>query len=100
MSRILNIDSLPFAAFDQLMQLDMRMVGTPNYMGLAFFWHTQYKHYLRNCTIAQRRQIHHKLLKHNLQLEGESEAHDQIVLQVLHGKKLSDGHIVTETKLR
>lgn len=101
MSRnLLDIDSLPFETFDQLVELDRRLIGTPNYMGLAFFWHIEYKHYLRNCSYAQRRKIHHKLLKHNLKLEGESEAHDQIILQVLHGKKLSDGWVVTETKLR
>jgi len=101
MSRnLLDLDSLPFGTFEKLMELDMRLRGTPNYMGIAYFWHIDYKHYLRDCTYAQRRKIHHKLLKHNLKLEGESEAHDQIILQVLYGKKLSNGWVVTETKLR
>jgi len=101
MSRnLLDLDSLPYGTVNRLMELDNRLVGTPNYMGLAFFWHTDYKHYLRDCTYAQRRKIHHKLLRHNLALNGESEAHDQIILQVLHGKKLSNGWVVTETKLR
>ena len=101
MSRnLLNLDSLPYGTVNRLMELDNRLVGTPNYMGLAFFWHIEYKHYLRNCSYAHRRRIHHKLLKAGLELDGESEAHDHIVLQVLWGKKLSNGWVVTETKLR
>lgn len=101
MSRnLLNIDSLPFDAFDQLMQLDRRLVGTPNYMGIAYFWNIEYKHYLRDCTYAQRRKIHNKFIKAGLHVMTQSEAHDQIILQVLWGKKLSNGHIVTETELR
>ena len=96
----LNLDTLPHETFRQLMKLDMRLRGTPNYMGIAYFWHIDYKHYLRDCTYAQRRKIHHKFLKHNLALNGESVAHDQIILQVLHGKKLASGWVVTETKLR
>ena len=59
----LNLDNL-----FQLQKLDKRNIGTHKYFGLSYFWHSGYKHYLRNATPKQRVYIHLQFIKNNVPL--------------------------------
>lgn len=60
---MLNLNTTTIEADRKLFELDRSFIGTPNYMGLAYFWHMEYKHLLRDATISQRRRIHNKALE-------------------------------------
>ena len=60
---MINLNTTTIEATDKLFELDRSFIGTPNYMGLAYFWHMEYKHLLRDSTISQRRRIHNKALE-------------------------------------
>ena len=92
----INLDSIPFEAYEAVRDLDYKFVGTDNYMGIAWFHDMAYKHLLRDCSIAQRRKIHQKLLYHSCDVHGTSLLHDEIIYSVLKGKKLDGGHVVNE----
>lgn len=62
-----------------LLRLDETLIGTPDYMGLAYFWHYCYRFCLRDATPARRCKVHDRLLKAGLDLDGESPAHDDIM---------------------
>ena len=84
MSYSINIETITFDAFCKLDKLDRSFVGTPDYMGLAYFWGCNgVKHYLRDATIYQRKQVHKKWLERGLPLNGESEEHYKIIKQVM-----------------
>jgi hypothetical protein len=59
----LDTNALTWNATKALLALDETFVGTPDYMGLAFFWGQDVKFYLRDATYAQRRKYHAALLK-------------------------------------
>ncbi len=44
--------------FEAIQKLDKSYVGTSNYMGLAYFWDHEVKHWLRDATPFQRVKIH------------------------------------------
>jgi len=81
----LNINALTNDAIDGLHALDKTFIGTKNYMGLAWFWNNEYKHYLRGdvkeITYLTRRRIHNAMLRAGLDVEGESEQHHAIVIR-------------------
>lgn len=66
-------------AFYLIHSLDRALIGTPDYAGLAFFWHYDYRRNLRNATPKQRKQVHDAFLGESLPLDGTSVRHDQIV---------------------
>ena len=59
----INLNTATMEATHELFKLDDTFVGTPNYMGLTYFWDMEYKHLLRDATISQRRKIHNKALE-------------------------------------
>lgn len=59
--------------------LDADFIGTPDYMGIAYFWHHDYRHYLRDCKNQIRQKVHKDFLKNHLILAGESEKHLEII---------------------
>jgi len=65
MSKI-NLNTITFEAFKKLYELDKSYVGTPNYMGIAYFWNHEYRHYLRDMSEYRRRLVHKKGLKENI----------------------------------
>ena len=66
-----------------LVKLDEEFLGTPDYMGIAWFWNHAYRHHgPRDCTTAKRRELHRKLLAAGLELDGESSKHQKIVEEV------------------
>lgn len=90
---VINLNAVTFKCFEKLYWLDKTFVGTPEYLGLAYFWAYEYRHYLRDCTMAQRKRIHKLWLKHNLDLEGVSDEHLLLIGKVLDGKRLSSGFV-------
>lgn len=79
MKNKMNLETLSWAALEKLNQLDRSFVGTEDYMGLAYFWNHEYKHYLRDASITQKRRVHNHFLKNGLALAGESDEHERIV---------------------
>lgn len=81
----LNINALTNDAIDGLHALDKTFIGTKNYMGIAWFWNNEYKHYLRGdvkeITYLTRRRVHNAMLRAGLDVEGESEQHRAIVIR-------------------
>lgn len=76
--------SLPTAhleprAWTVLQQLDESWVGTPNYMGIAWFWHIEYKHQMRDSSPLVRRRVHTALVAAGLSPKEISPEHDVIV---------------------
>ena len=63
----------------KVLRLDETLVGTPNYMGLAFFWNYEYRHFLRDTSVSKRVRVHHKLLQAGLEVNGSSDLHEQII---------------------
>lgn len=76
--------SLPLTsrAFYLIHALDGALVGTPDYTGLAFFWHYDYRNYLREATPRERKAVHDAFLGESLPLDGVSIRHDQIVKKI------------------
>mgnify|MGYP003118270719 CR=1 FL=1 len=62
----INLNTTTVEATAELFKLDDTFVGTEHYMGLAYFWSTEYKHFLRDASISQRKRIHNQALKLNL----------------------------------
>jgi len=59
----INLETASFEAYSAINKLDKSFVGTENYLGLAYFWDHEIKHYMRDATIAKRKKIHELLLK-------------------------------------
>lgn len=74
-------------AFNAIFKLDKAFVGTDSYLGLAYFWAYEYRHYLRDCTMAKRRKVHKKWLQAGLDLEGVSDKHLSIIKYTLKESK-------------
>ena len=60
---MIDLNVVTFDAFCKLDALDETFIGTPDYMGVAYFWGHGVKHYLREASQAQRRRIHKKWLE-------------------------------------
>jgi hypothetical protein len=73
--------SLPLTlrAFEAVLTLDEKLVGTPDYMGVAYWWSHEYKWSLREATHKQRKRAHDAILAAGLSLDGESDEHAAIV---------------------
>lgn len=77
--------SLPVTsrAYARLDALDSTLIGTPDYLGLAYYWSGEYKHFLRIATPKQRKLVHDRFLDAKLHLDGVSPQHEAIVKKVL-----------------
>lgn len=60
-----------FDTFGKLSEIDKKLVGTKDYMGLAYFWGGSIKHSLRDFTPYQRKQCHDALFNAGLSEECE-----------------------------
>ena len=76
--------SLPvtYAASVKLQKLDRTLIGTPDYLGVACFWNSEYNQYLRVATHKQRKSVHDKLIAAGLSVRGASFVHEEIVKKV------------------
>lgn len=71
---------LTSTAYYSLHALDEKtLVGTPDYLGLAYFWNYEYRHHLRDATPKQRKAVHDAFLAKGLTVDGASEEHKAIV---------------------
>ena len=66
----INLETASWNATEAIRQLDKSFVGTPDYMGVAYFWSHEFKHWLRDCTVAERKRVHLLWLKNNLSFEA------------------------------
>lgn len=81
----MNLGSISLKPYLILCELDKSYVGTSNYIGLAAFWASEYKHYLLKSTIPSRRKVHNIFLQEKLKLNGISGDHERIVKKYAKG---------------
>ena len=79
----INLETISWEATDALIKLDETYVGTPSYLGMAYFWAYEYRHYMRDASIAQRVKVHKKWLKAGLDFLETSQHHWDIIGEVL-----------------
>jgi hypothetical protein len=65
----------------KFLDLDKSFIGTPDYMGVAYFWHYDYRHYLRDSSRYRRRLVHKHLIMAGLDPTGNTKAHTEIILK-------------------
>ena len=79
----INLETITWQATDALLKLDETFIGTPSYLGLAYFWAYEYRHYLRSASVAQCKKVHKKWLDADLDFLETSQAHWDIIGKVL-----------------
>ena len=84
---MLNLETITYDAYAALNALDKTLVGTDDYIGVAYFWAWDYRYYLRDVSYAKRRQIHRTLLKTGLSVDSVSEAHESIIKDIVSRKR-------------
>jgi hypothetical protein len=82
----INVETLPGKSFMKIIELDNTLVGSPDYMGFAFFWNYEYRHYMRSQRPHVLRKIHNIFLDNKLDLTGESEKHFEIIKRIVNHK--------------
>ena len=65
----LRIDNLN--NFSAINNLDKGFIGTDDYLGIAYFWGQEVKHWLRAFTPCQRQNVHKELLKSGFKAEND-----------------------------
>ena len=70
------------AAHGKVSALDETLIGTPDYMGFAYFWSFEFRHFLRDATTSQRCRVHDLFLASGLEIGGQTDAHWEIVKRV------------------
>ena len=79
----INLNVIDFESFCDLHNLDKSYVGTKKYMGIAYFWGHEYKHYLRDASVAKRRRIHNLGLKENVDFNNPNKKAWDLIFKVL-----------------
>ena len=79
----INLETITWEATDALLKLDATFVGTRSYLGLAYFWAYEYRHYLRSASVAQCKKVHKKWLEADLDFLETSQAHWNIIGEVM-----------------
>jgi hypothetical protein len=59
------------------------ILGTPNYMGITYFWPHEYRHYLRDASPYQRKRVHKKWIDEGLCFSAISQKHFNIIGEIL-----------------
>ena len=59
--------------------MDMLNIGTKNYLGIAYFWHYEYRHWMRDLNCVERIKVHNAFLKAKLIVDECSDIHRQII---------------------
>jgi hypothetical protein len=80
---VFNTEPLTYKATMAIYDLDKSYVGSVDYCGLAYFWHYDYRHYLRDATQYQRRKVHKTFLELGLALDGSTKKHLDVIKSVL-----------------
>lgn len=79
---MINTNNITTKSFSDIYELDKTYVGTENYLGIAFFWNYEYRHYLRDTTNAKRKKIHSLFIKEGLDISQKSAKHFSIIKKV------------------
>tara|TARA_R100000995_G_C3393571_1_gene81609 strand:+ start:280 stop:531 length:252 start_codon:yes stop_codon:yes gene_type:complete len=79
---MINTNNLSIEATKKVLDLDKSFIGTSDYMGCAYFWAYEYRHYLRDVSYAVRRKVHKQFLKCFLLVDGESDQHLEIIRKI------------------
>jgi len=79
---MINTNNITSKSFADIYELDKTYVGTENYLGVAFFWNHEYRHYLRDTTDAKRKKVHNTFLNMGLDIIGKSDIHLQIIRKI------------------
>jgi hypothetical protein len=75
----INLNTMPHEAYMLLWHSDKNFVGTQNYVGLAYYWNYDYRHYLRDASPYLKRKVHSEFIKNGLDLTGSTEKHLSII---------------------
>jgi hypothetical protein len=67
--------------FEILYRIDESMVGTPDYMGIAYWWARDYRHIMRDATTRERVMAHHAVIEQGLPVGGASQKHEEIIMR-------------------
>ena len=65
--------------FNIIKKIDEYNLGSSKYMGIAWFWNYEYRHYMRDSSYITRQIIHDRLLEFDLELSGKSDKHHLII---------------------
>lgn len=79
---MINLNKVTLPAFTKIMEIDEELIGTEHYIGVAFFWNYEYRHYLRDASTAKRQKVHRLFMENNLDVSGRSDRHLQIIRKV------------------
>ena len=86
-----DTNGLTMEAYIALNKLDQGFVGTGDYMGRAYFWSYEYRHYLRDTTDAKRRAVHSAFMEQGLELRADSDQHLKIIKDIIPEDSLFGG---------
>jgi len=71
----------------KLLNLDRSFLGSSDdYMGIAYFWNYEYRHWLRDVSNYRRRLVHAAFIRERLDLAGESNKHLEIIKRYCQGR--------------
>lgn len=80
---------LTFRMFVILMRIDEAMIGTPDYMGIAYWWDHEYKHTMRAATPRQSKRAHDAIVAAGLLPAGVSDKHREIIAWATNNGRLA-----------
>jgi hypothetical protein len=81
---MINLNNITFKAFSDIYELDKRYVGTDDYLGVAYFWNYDYRHYLRDTNNHRRKRVHDLFLREGLDVGGSSDKHLKIIQNIVN----------------
>ena len=84
---VINLETASHKAYCTISDIDRGFLGTKDYLGLAWFHAHEYRHYMRDITLAKRKRIHNALIKAELDLDGISPEHETIILNIIEVKQ-------------
>jgi len=82
MGKTINLNTISTEAYSRILELDKSFVATPHYLGIAYFWSYEYRHYLRDQTSAILMKVHRAFLKAGLRVSEDSDEHYAIVRKI------------------
>ena len=89
----IDTETLNADAYANLFEHDSRMVGTPAYLGIAYFWNYAYRYPMRDVSYSCRRRVHAAMLDAGLPLDEASETHRRLIEDTMNAtdrKHLAD----------
>lgn len=70
---------LTLRSFEALMTMDEKLVGTADYMGIAYWWGQRCKQMLREATPTERKATHDAIIRAGLPLDSDCDEVAEIV---------------------